>query len=266
MSPQGASTQNPPAQDGHKPAGWHQKFIVEERFVPPAVRKRLYATSLVLVVVGLAVFLVLLDAVLTHTGFQRLDEPVNTWFMSLRSPALTGFMIALAIIFGPIALPVIVLVVVVSWTIVAKHAWRPFLLAAGMVTGVILAQVLAPLVRHPRPPVDLMLLGPDSTFSFPSGHVLGASDFLLILAFLIASRRQKTSLTVLFFSIATVGILAQVASRLYLGYHWITDTTASVALSLIILGALMAIDTARTVRVNGEHVHGAHSQPQVDGT
>ncbi|MFQ4148808.1 phosphatase PAP2 family protein [Arthrobacter sp. LAPM80] len=266
MSPQGASTQNPPAQDGHKHAGWHQKFIVEERFVPAAVRTRLYATSLVLVVVGLTVFLILLQGVQTHTGFQRLDEPVNTWFMSLRSPALTGFMVALAFIFGPIALPIIVLVVVVIWTFLTKHAWRPFLLAAGMITGVILAQVLAPLVRHPRPPVDLMLIGADSTFSFPSGHVLGTSDFLLILAFLIASRRQKTSLTVLLFSIATAVILAQVASRLYLGYHWITDTTASMALSLVILGAVMAIDTARTVRVNGEHVKGEHSQPQVDGT
>ena len=266
MSPKGASTPNPLAQDGHKPPGWHQKFIVEERFVPSAVRKRLYATSLLLVVVGLAMFFVLLDAVLTHTGFQRLDQPVNTWFMALRTPALTGFMVALAIIFGPVALPIIVLVVVVVWTILTKHAWRPLLLAAGMVTGVILAEVLAPLVRHPRPPVDLMLLGADSTFSFPSGHVLGTSDFVLILAFLIASRRQKTSLTVLLFSIATVVILVQVASRLYLGYHWITDTTASMSLALLILGAVMAIDTARTVRVHGEHVHGDHSQPQVDGT
>jgi undecaprenyl-diphosphatase len=71
---------------------------------------------------------------------------------------------------------------------------------------------------------------------------------------------------VVLFSLAGVVILAQVASRLYLGYHWITDTTASVALALVILGVIMAIDTARTVRVRGESVHGAHSQPQVDGT
>ncbi|PYI64441.1 phosphoesterase [Arthrobacter livingstonensis] len=266
MNHKGASRKNPPEQDGHQSSGWHQKFIVEERFVPVDVRKRLYVTSLVLIVIGFFVFVLLLDAVLTHTGFQRLDQPVNTWFMALRSPALTAVMVALAIIFGPIALPIIVLVVVVAWTILAKHAWRPLLLAAGMATGVVLAEVLAPLVRHPRPPVDLMTLGADSTFSFPSGHVLGTSDFLLILAFLIASRRRITSLTVVLFSIATIVILAQVASRLYLGYHWITDTTASMALSLVVLGAVMAVDTARTVRVKGERVQGAHSQPQVDGT
>jgi undecaprenyl-diphosphatase len=266
MSHKDESVQKPPGQDGHPPSGWHQKFIVEERFVPAPTRKRLYATSFVLIAIGLIVFLFLLDAVLTHTGFERLDEPVNSWFVAVRSPALTGVMIALAIIFGPIALPIIVLVVVVVWSVLAKHAWRPLLLAAGMVVGVLLAEVLAPMVRHPRPPVDLMLLGADSTFSFPSGHVLGTSDFLLILAFLIASRRQRTSLTVVLFSSASVIILAQVASRLYLGYHWITDTSASMALSLVILGSIMAIDTARTVRVHGESVQGAHSQPQVDGT
>ncbi len=258
--------QSAPPSDSRRGSSWRQKFIVEERTVPAATRRRFYATSLVLGATGLVLFCIVLLGVLTHSGFQRLDEPVETWFVSQRSPGMTGFMIALAVIFGPIALPIIVLVVIVGWSIVTKHIWRPFLLAAGMATGVTLALVLAPLVRHPRPPVDLMLFGADHSFSFPSGHVLGASDFLLLLAFLIASRRQRTSLTVVLVAVAVIGILAQVASRLYLGYHWISDTTASMALSLVILGAIMAVDTSRTVLVRGEHVHGQHSQAQVDGT
>lgn len=254
------------SRDGNKAAGLREKFIVEERIVPAATRRRLYLTATVLTAAGLALFLTVLIGVLTQSGFQHLDEPVNTYFMAQRSPGLTSFMIALAVIFGPTALPIIVLVVLIGWTLLARHAWRPILLGAGMITGLLLAQILAPLVRHPRPPVDLMLFGADSTFSFPSGHVLGASDFLLILAFLIASRRQNKALTILLFSIAAVAILAQMASRLYLGYHWISDTTASVALSLIILGVLMAVDTLRTVRVPGERVQGPQSQPAVDGT
>ena len=255
-----------PSLEGSQGASWRERFIVEERFLPATTRRRLYTTSLVLVLVGLALFLTLLFGVLTNTGWQRLDDPVNAWFLTQRSTAVTGVMTGLAFVFGPVALPIIVLLVIVAWTVLAKHAWRPLLLAAGMTTGVMLALIIAPLVEHPRPPVDLMLLGADSTFSFPPGHVLGTSDFLLILAFLIASRRQKAALTAVLFSIATVVILAQVASRLYLGYHWITDTAASIALSLIILGVLMAIDTFRTVRVRGEHVQGTHSQTQVDGT
>ncbi|WP_425864876.1 phosphatase PAP2 family protein [Arthrobacter sp. TWP1-1] len=252
--------------NGEAPQGWREKFIVEERFVPTATRRRLYRTSLVLVAVGLALFLLLLFGVSTQTGLQRFDQPVSTWFISLRSDWLTNIMIALAVVFGPKALPIIVLVIIVGWTLLARHAWRPILLAAGMITGVLLAQILAPLVKHPRPPVDLMLFGADSTYSFPSGHVLGTSNVLLILAFLIASRRQNKRLTVLLFTVAALVILAQVASRLYLGYHWLTDTTASIALSMAILGGIMAVDTARTVRIRGEEVHGEHSQSQVDGT
>ncbi|WP_104108537.1 phosphatase PAP2 family protein [Arthrobacter sp. N199823] len=245
---------------------WQQKFIVEERFVAASTRRRLYRSSVVLMVVGLVLFGVLVVSVMTQSGLQRLDQPVADWFLSLRSEGLTAIMSVLAVAFGPTALPIIVLVVLVAWTLLAKHAWRPILLAGGMITGVVLAKVIAPLVQHPRPPADLMLMGADSSYSFPSGHVLGTADFLLILAFLIASRRQNKSLTVLLFSIAAVVILAQVASRLYLGYHWITDTAASIALSLVILGVIMVIDTHRTVRVHGEHVHGKKSQAQVDGT
>lgn len=231
---------------------WHRRFIVEERYLEPDARRRLYLTAGVLIAVGLVIFLVLLQAVLTHSGVERLDEPVERWFNAQRSAASTGFMIALAIVFGPVALPIIVLVVLVVWVIKARHLWRPLLLATGMLTGVILALSIAPVVRHPRPPLGHMLLDPDHTYSFPSGHVLGTSDFFLILAFLFASRIQRTWFTVLAVTLAVVVVLAQVASRLYLGYHWLTDTTASIGLSMVVLGAVIAIDTRRTVRVPGE--------------
>jgi membrane-associated phospholipid phosphatase len=118
-----------------------------------------------------------------------------------------------------------------------------------MVLGVITAQLIAPLVRHPRPPIGLMLLGPDHTFSFPSGLVFGASDFFLIGAFLIASRRHRRWVTVLLFTVAAVMIAVQVASRLSLGHHWLTDVTASVGLSMMITSLAIAVDTHATARV-----------------
>lgn len=247
-------------------SAWNEKFVVEERFLEPAVRRRLYVTAAALAAVGLVGFLILLTGVLTHTGVQRLDLPVEHWFNAQRSKDVTGYWTAMAIVFGPVALPIIVLVVVVVWIILAKHLWRPVLLAAGMLTGVATALILAPIVKHPRPPISLMLLGPDQTYSFPSGHVLGTADFFLILAFLLASRIQKTWFTVAAFALAILAIAAQIFGRLYLGYHWITDTLASVALSLIILGGVIALDTFRTVRVPGERVEGELSQPQSDGT
>jgi membrane-associated phospholipid phosphatase len=245
---------------------WHQKFIVEERHVRREARRRLYVTSAVLVAIGLIAFSILLVGVLTHTGVQRLDGPVELWFNAQRSRDTTGVMIALAVIFGPVSLPIIIVVVIVVWVIAARHLWRPLLLAGGMAAGVLLSQGLAPLVQHPRPPIGLMLFGPDRTYSFPSGHVLGTSDFLLIVAFLLASRIQRTEFTLTVFTVAIVGILAQIISRLYLGYHWISDTTASVALSMVILGTLIAVDTRRTARVSGEPVGRALQDPTLGRT
>jgi undecaprenyl-diphosphatase len=247
-------------------AAWREKFIVEERYLEPAARRRLYITSTSLIAVGLVAFAFLLAGVATQTGFHDLDAPVEAWFNQRVTGPVTDLMIILAVAFGPVALPIIILVVLIVWIAVARHLWRPLLLAGGMITGVVLAQTLAPLVQHPRPPVGLMLFGPDHSFSFPSGHVLGTSDFLLITAYLLASRIQRAWFTVSAFTVAIVGIGVQIVSRLYLGYHWLSDTTASIALSLVIVGAVIAIDTRRTVRVPGERVSGPLSQPQRDGT
>lgn len=229
-------------------------------------RRGLYRASAILITVGLAAFVVLLVGVLTHTGFQRLDTPVEHWFDDLRSRDVTTFMIVIALVFGPVGMPIIVVIVTVVWLLAASHAWRPLVLAVGMATGVILAQVIAPLVKHPRPPIGLMLAGPDHSYSFPSGHVLGASDFFVILAFLLASRKQNRGFTIGAFTVAVLMILLQVFSRLYLGYHYISDTTASMSLSAVILGVVVAIDTRRTARISGESVRGADSQLQRDGT
>jgi len=246
--------------------GWRAKFVVEERYVEPAARRRLYFGASAMTAIGAAGFTFLLVSVLTHSGFALLDPPVEQWIDAQRSASTTGLMIGLAIIFGPVAMPIIVAVVLVVWIIVARHLWRPFLLFCGMVTGVILAEGLAPIVQHPRPPIGMMLFGVDHTFSFPSGHVLGTCDFLLILSYLFASRIRRAWFTTLALVVAILGIAAQVISRVYLGYHWISDTTASIALSLVIVGTLIIVDTHRTVRVPGEPVTRRDSQPQKDGT
>lgn len=228
---------------------FHEKFLVEERYVPASTRRRYYLIAVVLVLLGVIGFSAILIDILQKDGISTLDVPVENMLLAGRSETVTVVMIVLAIVFGPIALPVIILVLTVGWGIFAKHAWRPVLLALGMLSGVVLAQVIAPLVGRQRPPVDLMLFGADTTFSFPSGHVLGAADFLLVGAYLLVSRRNKFSFGVLAFALAAVGIAAAAVSRVYLGYHWTTDALASIAISLVVVGAVIALDTRRTIRI-----------------
>jgi undecaprenyl-diphosphatase len=139
------------------------------------------------------------------------------------------------------------------------------LLAGAMITGVVVSQIILQIVKRSRPPVELMLFGADHTFSFPSGHVLGACDFLLVGTFLIFSRRQNTRAAVFGFVGAGVGIVLAALSRLYLGYHWLSDALASLSLSLVILGAVLALDTWRTARIPGERITGELSTADAPG-
>ena len=222
-------------------------------------RRNLYRIAVGLMIVGAALFVVILAGVLQRGGVSDIDAPVRSWLLNLRGEPMTTLMIFLAIVFGPVALPIIILVVTVVWGFMARHAWRPILLASAMLTGVILAQIIGRSVGRERPPVDLMLFGEDFTFSFPSGHVLGASDFLLVSTFLIFSRRRNTGSAVLVFVAAGIGVVFAALSRLYLGYHWMTDAMASVSISLVVLGAVIALDTWRTARIPGEQITGTLS-------
>lgn len=239
---------------------FHDKFVVEERYLEPEDRRGLYRAAAILAVAGVALFIATLVSVLQADGLSAADGPARDWLLGVRSEALTVAMIVLAVVFGPIALPIIVLVVVVAWGFSAKHAWRPMLLAAAMLTGVILSQIILQIVRRSRPPVDQMLFGIDHTFSFPSGHVLGACDFLLVGAFLIYSRHSNRRAAVFGFVGAGIGVVLAALSRLYLGYHWLSDALASLSLSLIILGGVIALDTWRTARVTGERITGGLSK------
>jgi membrane-associated phospholipid phosphatase len=244
---------------------FHDKFVVEERYVDPADRCSLYRAAAVLVAVGLVLFLATLISVVQADGLSAADGPVRDWLLGLRSQTLTVVMIFLAIVFGPIALPIIVLVVVVVWGLAAKHAWRPVVLASAMLSGVIISQIILQIVRRSRPPVEQMLFGIDHTFSFPSGHVLGACDFLLVGTFLIYSRRKNRKSAVFGFIGAGIGIVLASLSRLYLGYHWLSDALASVSLSLVILGGVIALDTWRTARIPGERITGELSKAETPG-
>lgn len=247
----------------NSPGRWrvfHDKFVVEERYMSVQDRKNLYRIAVSLAVAGAGLFVWILAGVLQQDGFTAGDEPVRSWLLTLRSEPLTAIMIFLAIVFGPVALPIIVLVVTVAWGLLAKHAWRPMLLAGAMLTGVILSQIIGRTIGRQRPPVDLMLFGADFTFSFPSGHVLGACDFLLVGTFLIFSRRGNRKAAVAGFLLAGVGIFFAAVSRLYLGYHWLTDALASLSVSFVILGGVIALDTWRTARIRGEQITGELSK------
>ncbi|MBM7502820.1 phosphatase PAP2 family protein [Agromyces aurantiacus] len=245
---------------------FHERFMVEERFLSAAAKRNLYITGAVLMVAGLVGFFVVLDSIREADDLSYIDKPVEAWLESGRDEWLTTIMIVLSIVFGPIAMPIIILVTTVTWGVLAKHAWRPILLAGGMILGVIIVQVLAPIIARDRPPAEEMMIGYDPTSSFPSGHVMGVADFLFIGTYLVFSRHRRPVITVLAFVAASFVVLMTAACRVYLGYHWPTDAVGSITLSLVVLGLVIIVDTWRTVRVGSpEQVAESDRRPEAWG-
>jgi membrane-associated phospholipid phosphatase len=222
---------------------WRSKYFDEERSLSPLARRRLYSAGAILIALGLICFPIVLLSVLTHSGLAVLDRPAELWINTQRNPFSTPVMIFMTVTFGPVALPIIILVAVVVWALVGRHLWRPLVLGVAMISGVAIATAIAFTIQRHRPPTSLMLIGNDTTFSFPSGHILGASDFLIITGFLLVSRAPSVPRAIGALVFAWLGIFAEIYSRMYLGYHWLTDGLASLSISMVIVGVVILVDT-----------------------
>lgn len=205
--------------------------------------------GIVLVVVGLVCFFGVLDAVQEGDDIASLDRPVLTGLAGARSRALTAVLTAVTTVSGPTVLPVLVLLGALAWGRFGRQWWQAGLLAGAMIVSTLVSLTVKDVVARPRPPVDTMTVaGVETTYSFPSGHTIGTTTLLLVVGYLAWIRRPTVGslLRWLVAVVAGVGVVA--LSRLYLGYHFLTDVAAAIALAVAVLGVVVVVDRRRAVR------------------
>lgn len=193
---------------------------------------------------GLIVFLSALFGSDGSQGSGCFDWPVLEQMASARTPVLTAFSAAVSSIADPGVLPVIVIAVAVFWVVLKREIWRPCLLVAAVAVAGGVSYVLKALTAVPRPPSAYMVAPFETDFSFPSGHVIGMAVALLVFAYLLYSRHGGKARLCVYLSVATIATGLVGFSRLYLGYHWITDVIASCGLALIVLAVAMGVDSS----------------------
>lgn len=204
--------------------------------------------GILLVVAGLWVFLAVLDGVREKDDLWDLDQPVLEWLVDRRSSGWTSVLAAITFVTGPTVLPIIVLVACVVWGLVRREWWRPLLLAGAMVASTIISLAIKGLVGRARPPAETMFVpGAETTGSFPSGHTIGTATFLLVAGYLVCSRNPTVPRLVGWSLLTVVGTSVVALSRLYLGYHFLTDVVAAVALAITVLGGVLIVDRLHTL-------------------
>ncbi|MEO7588481.1 MAG: phosphatase PAP2 family protein [Arachnia sp.] len=202
----------------------------------------LWGVPLAALMAGIVGVGVLLDGVTEHGDLSLYDPSVTSAFIADRSAGLTALASVLTFLGSvTVLLPLTVIVLAV---LALRRRWgAAAVVTAGMSLAVVLTVALKHLVERARPGV-VDLLGPvDTGFAFPSGHTLNSTVFYgLIAGLLVLSLRNfwaRAGVTLAWFALA----LGVGASRVYLGYHWMTDVLAGWSLGAAVLAAvaLMAV-------------------------
>jgi undecaprenyl-diphosphatase len=156
-------------------------------------------------------------------GAQQLDLRVRAFVHQFANPSLTAAMRAVTNLgsfafLGPALL--IVAVLFYFFSLPRYAAW----LATAMGGELILEGTLK-LAFHRVRPAAFFGVEP-SGYSFPSGHAMGSFCFYGVLAGLLFTRIERTSLRILIVATAALLVLAIGFSRIYLGMHYPTDVIA----------------------------------------
>jgi undecaprenyl-diphosphatase len=175
------------------------------------------------VILGLAVwaFSGLLDAVLDNETLVRTDLKVASWLHAHATRAGLAIFGVVTQFGSPVVSVIVVVVAIYLW-----RKQRMLLLwnwLGANLGGVALEHVLKNSVHRSRPQYSAAYLGGQS-YSFPSGHTMGATVCYLLLAYIIAFRPGTTRRTrFLAIGLAMVLVGAVGFSRLYLGVHYPSD-------------------------------------------
>jgi len=223
--------------------------------VPRCSQRTLFFWAAGLLLAGDALFWTLYAQVQTTSGLVLLDGPVHDLVLAIRGPFLTALFGAVSAATSPLWMSVICVGFCAAWWIRRRELWRPALLLFAMAFTVVVTGVVKEWVDRPRPPARDFLLGPDDALSFPSGHTAGTAVFLFVLAYFLASRSGQRSTAVLAPAAALAGTLLVAFSRVYLGYHWMSDVLASLGLGLAVTAVVVFADAVR--RGPGGAVSGA---------
>lgn len=215
------------------------------------------ALSLVISLAALWLFTEVADNVIDRDKLSQFDALVTAGLAPWRTP--TGLDIARVVSrFGTsLVMSVIALVVVLT---LHRRNWRAVAIGWTLVLGggKLVEAVLKHTFQRTRPIGALQHLG-DQSYSYPSGHAMGAMIGYGVLAYLVLLRVRRPMGRAAVTAAAALTIIAIGLSRLVLGVHFFTDVIGGYAAGAVWLAlSLTAAGAARdgfagTVRGHAEH-------------
>lgn len=167
------------------------------------------------------------EDVVTGDPLTAIDAQIALWFHAHATPAVTLGMLFVTHLHGTTGLSVLALVLGLYLFWKKEGYWflsLAVVLPAGTLINVLLKQVF--LRDRPNFTDPILTL---ASYSFPSGHVAGATLFYGILAAFLCSRLRSWGRRWLIVLVACTMVVLVGVTRLYLGVHYFSDVVAAAA-------------------------------------
>jgi len=204
--------------------------------------KQCIIVAIISLVLGTAIFILAYVGMYQNSGIGGFNQPILSFIIENRDFNITNVMKIITVITNPLSFAAVIFVIAFIWAVCKREIWRPILLAGAMGIATVIFTLLKAFIMNARPAQTNMILPFELDYSFPSGHTIGITVFLLVLGYLMCSRHSSGIRSFGWITITIIGVSIVATSRLYLGYHWLTDVFASIGLGLIILAFTIFID------------------------
>lgn len=167
------------------------------------------------------------EDVVTGDPLTLVDLRVAQWFHDHATPFLTQAMLVLTNLHGPI--PVTAAVVLIAACLAWKKNWYWLIcLSATVPFGMLLNVLMKYAFHRARPSFEVPILTLP-TYSFPSGHVAGATLLYGVLAGMLIAHTAAWRWRVMIVLVALAMVMLVALTRLYLGAHYLSDVLAAFA-------------------------------------
>lgn len=191
-----------------------------------------------MVLVGVVGAVLLTDGVLEDADLSGYDPAVSAGFIAARSAALTVLAHVFTFAGSALALVPLTVVLLVWWGM--RRRWHAVTaLAAGMTMSLVLTVLLKSVVGRDRPPAVDVLGAINNGFAFPSGHTLNGTVFFGLVTGLVLTWCHTVGSRAAALAGGMTMVIGIGLSRIYLGYHWMTDVLGGWSLGVAVLGVVL---------------------------
>lgn len=188
--------------------------------------------------------------VLARDPLVIVDRRIALWFHQHATEAVTRLAMYITVT-GSLAFLGTASLAAAMFFVWRREWYRVLTLALAMGGGSLLNLVLKQLFHRDRPVFEHPIITLTS-YSFPSGHAMGATLFYGLAAIFLVTQLVSWRVRVLVFLGAFFLILLIGLTRIYLGVHYLSDVIGAIAAGLAWLAfCVTAVDTLRRRRSAG---------------